>query len=673
MREEHAPVRPPGVTADGGLADGAWHRVHPLTPWLRGGFVALGVAGWVLAQARDELMNLLLASWFPQMPQGADGTRGGWSRITQEPAALLTAIGIITAIVAVVVLGSLLSWRFSTFRVTHELVEERSGVLSRTHRQARLDRVQSIDVRRPALARFLGLAMLHIDVASADGNIDLRYVRERDAEALRDDILRLASGAREMASASEGAGAGGQPAQTVQAGQAGTLSELVRERIAAFQHDPAEAVPERSLVRVSATRLLLAGLLDLGLTLAGVFALYAVAAACVIVIIRVSDPAADLGGMLPLALPVFAGIGLMTAIPLAFAALAGRLLPNLRYSIIGTADGARITRGLLSVVSEVLPPGRVHAIELSQPLLWRPFGWWRLRVTRAGQDLTGDASGGQRRAAGGFVVPIGTFDEVRRVVTLLMPMHASEAAGQAIQLGAAARPGPRDPYTRSPRGGVLVRPFSFRRTGVALVDGVLLSRSGVLVRRITMMPAERLQSAELVTGPRQRLAGVATVRAHIVPGQVRVLSPVIAGGEAPGFLERVRAAAIEAAARDTSHRWREAAALGAVEAARLRLAEAERSGQAPDPRDLALADAVSARGHGADAQGARGQPAVPGEQRPGTHYLGESDHLGEVGRPGEPGHLSEADRPGEAHSPGQADRLGEVGHLGGTDRPGARS
>ncbi|MGL1544342.1 PH domain-containing protein, partial [Vibrio parahaemolyticus] len=62
---------------------------------------------------------------------------------------------------------------------------------------------------------------------------------------------------------------------------------------------------------------------------------------------------------------------------------------GLRYAIAPSPDGVRLTSGLFTTVSEVLPPGRVHAIEVHQPLMWRPFGWWSISVNR----LTGHSRG----------------------------------------------------------------------------------------------------------------------------------------------------------------------------------------------------------------------------------------------------------------------------------------
>ncbi|RXZ37748.1 PH domain-containing protein, partial [Agromyces binzhouensis] len=111
---------------------------------------------------------------------------------------------------------------------------------------------------------------------------------------------------------------------------------------------------------------------------------------------------------------------LFTFVPAAIGVVSylwSRITGSLRYSIAGTRDGVRIGSGLLSTANQTIPPGRVHAIEASQWLLWRAFGWWTVRVNVAGQSVAqaGDAA---RRT---LVLPVGTADDVRRVIGLLAP------------------------------------------------------------------------------------------------------------------------------------------------------------------------------------------------------------------------------------------------------------
>ena len=105
---------------------------------------------------------------------------------------MLVVLGVVLVLIGVFYL----SWRFHTFRITGDDVEVRSGILFRTQRRAPLDRVQGVNLTRPIVARLLGMAKLEVVGAGADANVKLEYLSTGNAEAVRADILRLASGAR---------------------------------------------------------------------------------------------------------------------------------------------------------------------------------------------------------------------------------------------------------------------------------------------------------------------------------------------------------------------------------------------------------------------------------------------------------------------------------------------
>ncbi|MGO4611084.1 PH domain-containing protein, partial [Variovorax sp. 2RAF20] len=85
--------------------------------------------------------------------------------------------------------------------------EVRSGILFRTQRKARLDRIQGINIVRPVIARLFGAAKLDISVAGHDANVQLAYLGSTLADGLRGDVLRLASGVRAAEAAAEASGA----------------------------------------------------------------------------------------------------------------------------------------------------------------------------------------------------------------------------------------------------------------------------------------------------------------------------------------------------------------------------------------------------------------------------------------------------------------------------------
>ncbi|KMM45122.1 membrane protein, partial [Cellulomonas sp. A375-1] len=169
------------VVHDEHVPEEAWRRVHPVTPALKGWKTLVAVVVIAGYQAADDVRS------------AADLLGGpGW----------LIALGIVL-LVALIGWGyAAIAWRHMRFAVTDEAVHLHSGVLFRTQRQARLDRLQAVDVVQPLLARLVGLAELRLEVAGGSGSaVQLAYLREPDAQALRSELLALAAGLRRPSSA----------------------------------------------------------------------------------------------------------------------------------------------------------------------------------------------------------------------------------------------------------------------------------------------------------------------------------------------------------------------------------------------------------------------------------------------------------------------------------------
>uniref|UniRef100_UPI00135C94A1 PH domain-containing protein n=1 Tax=Agromyces humi TaxID=1766800 RepID=UPI00135C94A1 len=196
-----APVRQPPVT---NLADGEWHRLHPASPLLRGGLVFIAVLGFIIANLRERVVDMFLVLFAPDLDDGLDVQveqwQGDWAN---DPIGGIVTNGLVgwavlavALVIVAVIIGFWLSWRMHTFRITDEAVEVRSGILFRSHRSARLDRIQGINVTRPLFARLFGTAKLEVSVAGQSANVQLAYLGSALADGLRADVLRLASGAR---------------------------------------------------------------------------------------------------------------------------------------------------------------------------------------------------------------------------------------------------------------------------------------------------------------------------------------------------------------------------------------------------------------------------------------------------------------------------------------------
>ncbi|MGO4301256.1 PH domain-containing protein [Leifsonia sp. RAF41] len=502
--------------------DGEWHRLHPATPLLRGGIVFIAVFGFVLSNLRERLIGFFVgAPEYTGDPLDAIYDHGweGWA-----------LLGL--AVVLLLCLGAFyLSWRMHSFRITGDAVEVRSGILFRTQRKARLDRIQGINIVRPVIARLFGAAKLDISVAGHDANVQLAYLGSTLADGLRGDVLRLASGVRAAEAAAEASGAVAAVGAPGTASRTAAVGDLVGRRVNEFlapELDP-NAAPPASVVKIPPLRLL-GSLLLSGFT---VFLL-------VVVAFLIWGASSGELWLLIVVLPGLIGSASFYI---------NRFTKSLRYSIAGTADGVRVGFGLLSTSNETLPPGRIHAVEVLQPLLWRPFGWWQIRIDTAGHSREKGAAGQPNTT----MLPVGDAADVSRVLSLVLPWFATEEHRALIEAGMVSRG--RDDFTGSPRRGAWIRPFSWQRTGYMVVDDAILLRRGVVWRSLAIVPLARLQSLELQQGPVDAALRLAEARFHTVSGPVR---PRLAAIDAPTgvrLFEEVSARAVAAAAADRSHRW----------------------------------------------------------------------------------------------------------------------
>jgi putative membrane protein len=525
------------VSPNTDLADGEWHRLHPATPLLRGGIALVAVIGIVIANLRERLIEWVFGN--PDLPDDPFQTayeRGhlGWIGVALV-AALLIGIA-----------GFYASWRMHTFRVGDDVVEVRSGILFRTHRRARLDRIQGVAIARPLFARIFGAAKLDVSVAGQDAKVQLAYLGSADADRLRREVLLLASGAqREKAPAvsadaavspeaaavaagdGDGAVTGATPGVRPDQGAApGIVNQRVRELLAP-ELDP-DAAPPESVVRIPVGRLI-------GSLVLSSFTVALLVVATVVTIAAVNGRAELLF--------IIIVPGLVAAVGFYF----NRFTKSLRYSIAGTSDGVRIGYGLLSTSNDTLPPGRIHAIEVSQPLLWRPAGWWMIRINRAG------AAGEATSQTSTTMLPVGTLDDVRKVLGLLLPGLAGDATRELLLAGLVAKQG--EGFTDAPPRAWPIRPFSWRRTGFAATEDAVLLRAGLVWRHLTVVPFARVQSLRVSHGPLLRALRLVELTVQTVAGPVRASVAAVDREVGAEAVERWGRAAVLAAGTDATHRW----------------------------------------------------------------------------------------------------------------------
>ncbi|MGH3689287.1 MAG: PH domain-containing protein, partial [Microbacterium sp.] len=258
---------------------------------------------------------------------------------------------------------------------------------------------------------------------------------------------------------------------------------------------------------------------------------------------------------------ILLGLGLGMGIPMVIAVVGitwAQISKSLRYSIAPTPDGVRITYGLLTTVTETLPPGRIFAVEVSQSLLWRPFGWWTIKINRmSGKSAAQQSSGSGQQF--NVVLPVGKRADVERVLALVLPDVPAADISFLWEQGIVG-PVEGDPYRTMPRRARWRRPFSWKRHGYLVADFGLLLRRGNVWRKLAVFPLARLQGVSLSQGPIDRKQRVSGAQVHTVPGPITGYLSGLERADALALLDDVSRAAAEAASRDTTHRWSEHAA-----------------------------------------------------------------------------------------------------------------
>lgn len=552
-----APQLPPSPSslADGDssatLANGEWHRMHPLTPLFKGGLALIVIAGIVIANMRDRLITWAVELFTPEEAHYGDYTGGDPVDWVLSNNLILVALLSVLGLVVVLILIFWFIWRFQQFRITGDHVEVRKGIIFRSHRRAPLDRVQGVNLTRPFPARIIGLAKLEVVGAGNDANVELEYLATPRAESVRADILRLASGARAARQATLNPGGPGADTAAAPASARAQLVGSVNAGVTGLITgvDLTDVVPE-SVVKIPTGRLVGSQLISGVLWFLFFAAIFAVAIGSAMIGMFADG---NTGGSV-----VLLGLGLGMGVPMVIAVVGitwAQISKSLRYSIAPTPDGVRITYGLLTTVTETLPPGRIFAVEVSQSLLWRPFGWWTIKINRmSGKSAAAQSSGSGQQF--NVVLPVGKRADVERVLGLVLP-DVPAASIPALWDDGIEGPAEGDAYRTMPRRAGWRRPFSWKRHGYLVTDFGLLLRRGVVWRKLAVFPMARLQGVSLSQGPIDRTQRVSGAQVHTVPGPITGYLSGLERADALALIDDVSRAAAEAASRDTSHRWSE--------------------------------------------------------------------------------------------------------------------
>lgn len=512
---------------EGAIAEGQWRRLHPLSPLIKAWKGVTVLLAIVLFQNTNLFVNSLSSDYAHSL---------GTGRI------VLIAVGGLLGLVLILGLISYLSWRVTRFAVTDSGVYYRSGILLRTLKQARLERIQGVDIQHPLLGRVFGLGTIDIEVAGGAGSkVAFGFLKTQELEDLRAEILARASGVFSDATVAQ-AGSfaphhskAGVPVPGTNAGYgegtplppAGASSPSATAGMTPRRFAP--SAPERVLYKVPSGRLLGSLILTSGVFV-GVLVLLAVLVVVGVLIALIG--AGGLSGVVGL-LPILLAMG---------AIVWKRFAGEFNFTGAVSPDGIRTRSGLLETRSQTIPPNRIHAVRIQRPLLWRWVGWYRVTITQAGFAVQN-----QEETKKGFstdlLLPVGTRADAELALWLVV-RDLGVPDPQAFMSAALDGTGEGVGFIPVSTRARILDPLVKKRRAVALTQTCLVIRDGWLSWDLSVIPVERVQSLKLTQGPLERRLSLADVEAQIVPGttpcRARHLDVSAAVALSEGLRERAR-------------------------------------------------------------------------------------------------------------------------------------
>ncbi|MDW3220034.1 MAG: PH domain-containing protein [Acidimicrobiales bacterium] len=441
-----------------------WRRPHPLT---------------VLVQIA---MFLAQSGWPLLLAIGFGGGALGFDTIAVLAGTVTVGYGV-------------LSWWMTGYAVTEETIEHRRGILDRKAQSLPLGRIQQVSVARPFLARVVGLAVVQVAEASADGNIEIRYLQSADADTLTAD---LRSRSRAAAPADDA-----------------PLADADGNAVSRLPPPPPPPAVQLHVAPVGA--LVRYHLASSAPALAVVAAIgFAIALA-----VAVRE------GPAPAAVVALIALGIM--VTMAALSAVGAVFTFGTFTLERRGDVLTADMGLLSKRQVELQPARIQTVTVTSGLVARRLGLHEVRFSAA----TGKAVGKQQSVV--HLAPVASTDEVARVVhrsvdvdpafgvelepvspvTVRRMLVRTAVAFVLVGIPAAVGVG-----FVHPVGSVALVALWWSvaiwfararhaRLGFSLDDRRLVVRRGVFQHHLTQLPVGNVQAVETIASFFQRRLGVA--------------------------------------------------------------------------------------------------------------------------------------------------------------------
>lgn len=491
------------------------------------------------------------------------------------------------AVLLLILAAGSIDWWFTRYSLDDLAIHRRSGFLFKKNRTIRLESVQSVDISRPLVTRLLGLSELRFEVADGSSEaLHIKYVSARKAEVLRRtamasiNLLRSEAAGRPVDVSSDSmqistermldADQMHQPFEAsygapVQDSTQQVVSQQGFQQPAPDQFAPEQSVPQHPsasrrgargrmpmpvaadlsqppIFRISNVRLIGSIILEHLVWLVPAVAL----------MVGIAVLAAMLEGESPFLI-------FMAILPGTFAPMVGYVVAlwtrfdgaaNFKITPSGQG-GVTLRYGFTGTHTQNVMVERIQALVVEQPILWRAFGWYRIKMTIAGIGI--EKNENQKLVTRNIALPVGNKQETLMVLRLLLPA-LDEVQAQVLLDTANSSLKSQKPQVPAmivtPSSARWMDLLTWKRNGVTTVGytagsvqattcidsdaacssvgehtrgDLLLIRGGYFIRALSIVPVSRVLSVSWGQGPLQRAFGCASVHFGTVPGPVRTL------------------------------------------------------------------------------------------------------------------------------------------------------
>lgn len=414
-------------------------------------------------------------------------------------------IAIASAIVALSVVSSVITWRTRTWELTDAGIMLRSGLVTSKQLQVPYEHIHTVNMSSSLVERVLGLMTLDLDTgaASSEGEATrIRGLQAGMAEALREELFR-----RKAAVLADQ----GLDARTADADASAEADDEASPTAPAPSPDACYTLTTAQLVFAALTeaRVVAQAVAFLILIVQGINLLQESS------LVNLSDVAGDIA-VLPVALLVGA-----VALLLALALVVG-FAASFVMSLIGFAGyraeraGGRISveRGLLSRTSHTVALERIQSISIRQGIIRQLIGYAEVRASVVGAIGSSD----ETSTADGVVLhPFIRLTEVDAFLVSIAPDFSVVKTGR-VCFDSSSEELKEIGLVRLPRAAA--RRLAFRTAMKSLALAVALAGAGVFLAHV-LLAGESWSMVRLSIGALLVVMGVAVVARMILSAVLR--------------------------------------------------------------------------------------------------------------------------------------------------------